>query len=120
MSSKKVNGFSSEERAAVKERAKELKAEQTRVDGESEVLAKIAEMQEPDRSLAERIHMIIKASAPALVPKTWYGSLRMPTKTTRSSASSNARRSSTIGTRRSASTTVQSSTKAACGPLPMR
>jgi hypothetical protein len=73
MSSKKVNGFSNEERAAVKERAKELKAEQTRTDGESDVLAKIAEMVEPDRTMAERIRAIIKASAPALAPKTWYG-----------------------------------------------
>jgi uncharacterized protein YdhG (YjbR/CyaY superfamily) len=73
----KSGGFTDEERAAMKERAKELKAEarakQDRAKGESDVLAKIAEMQEPDRAMAERLHAIIKASAPALSPKTWYG-----------------------------------------------
>lgn len=64
-------GFTAEERAAMKERARELKA--GKADGESAVLAKIAEMPEPDRSIAERIHAIIKASAPSLSPKTWYG-----------------------------------------------
>ncbi len=71
MSSKKVKGFSDEERAAIKARNRELKAD--KADGESEVLAKIAEMAEPDRTMATRLHAIIKASAPALVPKTWYG-----------------------------------------------
>jgi len=70
-------GFSDEERAAMKERAKELKAEarakKGKADGESAVLAKIAEMPEPDRALGERLHAVIKASAPALSPKTWYG-----------------------------------------------
>jgi uncharacterized protein YdhG (YjbR/CyaY superfamily) len=70
---KKDMGFSAEERAAMKERAKELKAEAEKADGESAALAKIAEMTEPDRSMAERLHAIIKASAPALTPKTWYG-----------------------------------------------
>jgi hypothetical protein len=74
---KKYEGFSDEERAAMKERAKELKAEaranKDKADGESALLAKIAEMPEPDRSMAERLHAIIKASAPALSPKTWYG-----------------------------------------------
>ena len=73
MSSKKVKGFSDEERAAIKARNRELKAEQEKAAGESDVLAKIAEMVEPDRTMATRIHAIIKASAPALVPKTWYG-----------------------------------------------
>jgi uncharacterized protein YdhG (YjbR/CyaY superfamily) len=68
-----TKGFSDEERAAMKERAKELKAEKDKADGESDVLAKIAEMPEPDRTMAERFHAIIKASAPALSPKTWYG-----------------------------------------------
>jgi uncharacterized protein YdhG (YjbR/CyaY superfamily) len=63
--------FTDEERAAMKERAKELKA--GAVDGERDVLAKIAEMQEPDRVMAERLHAIVKASAPALSPRTWYG-----------------------------------------------
>jgi len=70
---KASSGFTAEERAAMKERARELKAEAQKADGESTVLAKIAEMPEPDRSLAERLHAIIKASAPVLSPKTWYG-----------------------------------------------
>jgi uncharacterized protein YdhG (YjbR/CyaY superfamily) len=70
---KKSKGFTDEERAAMKERAQELKAEARRADGESDVLAKIAEMPKPDRAMAERLHAIIKASAPALSPKTWYG-----------------------------------------------
>src|SRR5919202_1119086 len=73
MSAKKAKGFTAEERAAMRERAKELKAEAQRADGERAVLAKIAEMQGSDRALAERLHAIIKASAPALSPKTWYG-----------------------------------------------
>ena len=73
MSAKKPKGFTDEERAAMKERARELKAEAQRADGESAVLAKIAEMQGPDRAMAERLHEIIKASAPVLSPKTWYG-----------------------------------------------
>jgi uncharacterized protein YdhG (YjbR/CyaY superfamily) len=76
---KKSKGFTDEERAAMKERAQELKAAARRgpradkADGESAVLAKIAEMPEPDRAMAKRLHAIIKASAPALSPKTWYG-----------------------------------------------
>src|SRR5215831_20501138 len=72
---KKSKGFTDEERAAMKERAQELKAEARadKADGESDVLAKIAAMQEPDRSMAKRLHAIIKASAPALAPKTLYG-----------------------------------------------
>jgi uncharacterized protein YdhG (YjbR/CyaY superfamily) len=69
--------FSDEERAAMKERTKELKAEarasKSRADGERAALAKIAEMPAPDRAIAERLHAIITASAPALSPKTWYG-----------------------------------------------
>ncbi len=76
---RKFKGFTDEERAAMKERAQELKAEGRRgpradkADGESAVLAKIAEMQGPDRAMAKRLHAIIQASAPALSPKTWYG-----------------------------------------------
>jgi uncharacterized protein YdhG (YjbR/CyaY superfamily) len=70
---KKSKGFTDEERAAMKERAQELKAEARKADGESAVLAKIAEMQGRDRAMAKRLHAIIKASAPALSPKTWYG-----------------------------------------------
>jgi uncharacterized protein YdhG (YjbR/CyaY superfamily) len=67
----KSKGLTPEERAAMKERIRELKAD--KVDGESAVLAKIAEMQGPDRAMAKRLHAIIKATAPALSPKTWYG-----------------------------------------------
>ena len=76
---KKSKGFTDEERGAMKERARELKAEGRRglrvdkADGESAVLAKIAEMQGPDRAMAKRLHAIIKASAPALSPRLWYG-----------------------------------------------
>ena len=69
----KSKGFTAEERAAMKERAQELKAEARKADGESALLAKIAEMPEPDRGMAERLHAIITASAPGLAPKTWYG-----------------------------------------------
>jgi uncharacterized protein YdhG (YjbR/CyaY superfamily) len=78
-SRKKSKGFTDEERAAMAERARELKAAARRgsrankADGENDVLAKIAEMQEPDRAMAERIHAIIKATAPTLSPRTWYG-----------------------------------------------
>jgi uncharacterized protein YdhG (YjbR/CyaY superfamily) len=76
---KKSKGFTDEERAAMKERTQELKAEARRgqgagkADGESDLLAKIAEMPEPDRAMAKRLHALIKAIAPALSPKTWYG-----------------------------------------------
>ena len=74
---KAAKGFTDEERAAMKERAQELKAEaradKDKADGESAVLAKIAEMQGSERAMAERLHGIIRASAPALSPKTWYG-----------------------------------------------
>jgi uncharacterized protein YdhG (YjbR/CyaY superfamily) len=69
-------GFTEDEKSAMRERAKELKAESTRAaeaDAEGEVLAKIAEMPKPDRVMAERIHAIVKASAPNLKPKLWYG-----------------------------------------------
>jgi uncharacterized protein YdhG (YjbR/CyaY superfamily) len=75
----KSGGLTDEERAAMKERVQELKAEARRgpraskADGEGDVLAKIAEMPEPDRAKAERLHAIVKASAPALSPRTWYG-----------------------------------------------
>jgi uncharacterized protein YdhG (YjbR/CyaY superfamily) len=73
----KFEGLTGEERAAMKERTRELKAEarasRDREAGERDVLAKIAEMPEPDRAMAERLHAIVTASAPALSPKTWYG-----------------------------------------------
>jgi uncharacterized protein YdhG (YjbR/CyaY superfamily) len=106
---KTKKGFTDEEKGAMKERAKELKAEaranKNKAEGESDVLAKISEMQGSDRAMAKRIHEIIKASAPALSPKTWYG---MPAYG----------RSSSRGTRRSASTTMRTSTKALCGRPP--
>ncbi len=76
-SRKKTDGFTDDERAAMKERAKELKAEartnKNRAEGESDLLAKIAEMPEPDRAMAARLHEIVTESAPTLMPKTWYG-----------------------------------------------
>jgi uncharacterized protein YdhG (YjbR/CyaY superfamily) len=69
----KSTGFTAEERAAMKERAKELKAEKSRADGEKALLAKMAEMPKSDRDMAKRIHAIVKDSAPDLSPKTWYG-----------------------------------------------
>jgi uncharacterized protein YdhG (YjbR/CyaY superfamily) len=73
----KSEGFTAEEKAAMKERAKELKAEarakKDKAAGERDVLEKIAEMEEPDRSMAERIHALITTSAPGLMPRTWYG-----------------------------------------------
>jgi uncharacterized protein YdhG (YjbR/CyaY superfamily) len=76
---KASKGFTEDERAAMRERAQELKAASRRgpraekADGESEVLAKITEMAEPDRAMAERLHALIKAGAPTLSPRTWYG-----------------------------------------------
>jgi hypothetical protein len=70
---KTSGGFSSEERAAMKERAQEMKASARAAGEEGEVLAKIAEMREPDRAMAERLHALVKANAPVLVPRLWYG-----------------------------------------------
>ena len=76
-SGKTSDGWTDEERAAMKERAREMKAEARRdknkAEGESDVLAKIAEMPKSDRAMAERLHAIVKASAPDLSPRTWYG-----------------------------------------------
>ena len=68
---KAIKGFTDEERGAMRERVQELKAD--KADGESAVLAKIAQMPQPDRALGERLHAIITASAPSLSPKLWYG-----------------------------------------------
>lgn len=74
MSPKKAKpGFTDEERAAMREHARELKAQGEAADGERDVLAKIAELPEPDRTMAKRVHAIITTNAPALAPKTWYG-----------------------------------------------
>jgi uncharacterized protein YdhG (YjbR/CyaY superfamily) len=76
-SGKKPDGFTDEERAAMQERARELKAEtrakKGKADGESDLLAKLAEMPGPDRAMGERLHAIVMGSAPSLTPKTWYG-----------------------------------------------
>lgn len=73
MSAKKDAGFTTEEKAAMKERARELKAAASKADGVNDLLAKIAEMPENDRNMATRLHQLITTSAPALLPKTWYG-----------------------------------------------
>src|ERR1044072_2003984 len=74
---KASQGFTAAERAAMKERARELKAEarasKNKADGERDLLEKVAEMPAPDRALAKRLHAIVKASAPDLWPRTWYG-----------------------------------------------
>jgi uncharacterized protein YdhG (YjbR/CyaY superfamily) len=70
---KASSGFTAEERAAMRERARELKAEANKADAEAAVLAAIAKVPEPDRSMAERLHAIITTAAPVLTPKTWYG-----------------------------------------------
>ncbi|MGN6170617.1 MAG: iron chaperone [Solirubrobacteraceae bacterium] len=71
---KTSGGFTAEEQAAMKERSRELKAGRgSKADGESDVLAKIAAMEKPDRTMAERVHAIVRASAPDLAPRTWYG-----------------------------------------------
>jgi hypothetical protein len=119
---KPAKGFTDEERAAMKERARELKAGSRagKADGESDVLAKIAEMPKPDRAMAERLHAIIKARAPDLSPRTWYG---MPAYAKDGKVVcffQSARRSSKRGTRRSASATRRTSTKATCGRPPSR
>src|SRR5579864_969847 len=118
---KAVKGFTDEERAAMKERVQELKSEASgkKTDGENEVLAKIAEMPEADRAMAERLHAIVKASAPVLSPRTWYGVPRTPRMAV-SSASSKSRTSSRRDTRRSASATKRTSTKEPCGRSSLR
>ena len=74
MAEKKAStGFTADERAAMKERARETRGAKNKAAGEADVLAKIAEMSEPDRSMAERLHVIVKASAPGLSARTWYG-----------------------------------------------
>jgi uncharacterized protein YdhG (YjbR/CyaY superfamily) len=73
MAKSKESGFTAEEKAAMKERARELKAAAAGKDGEAALLEKVAEMPEPDRSLAERVHAVVKAAAPDLVSRTWYG-----------------------------------------------
>jgi uncharacterized protein YdhG (YjbR/CyaY superfamily) len=73
MAEKKSSGFSAAEKAAMKERAAELKAEKNKADGEKILLAKVAEMKGKDKAMAKRIHEIVMASAPSLMPKTWYG-----------------------------------------------
>jgi uncharacterized protein YdhG (YjbR/CyaY superfamily) len=117
---KKSKGFTDEERVAMKERAQELKAAARRrpgadkADGERAVLEKIAEMSEPDRVIGKRLHAIIKASAPILSPKLWYG-MSAYAKDGKVVCFSKARRSSRRGTQRWASATTRTSTKTPCG-----
>jgi len=73
MAEKKSKGFTAAEKAAMKERAAELKAEARKADGEQTLLAKVAEMTGKDRVMAKRLHATVMASAPSLMPKTWYG-----------------------------------------------
>jgi uncharacterized protein YdhG (YjbR/CyaY superfamily) len=73
MADQKSTGFSAAEKAAMKERAQELKAEKNKADGEKILLAKVSEMKGKDRAMAKRIHEIVTAAAPSLLPKTWYG-----------------------------------------------
>jgi len=68
-----ASGFSADEKAAMRDRVRELKAEKNKADGETALLAKVANLPEPDRSMAKRLHAIVKATAPQLAPKTWYG-----------------------------------------------
>ena len=122
---KASQGFTDEERAAMKERAQELKAAARRgpragkTDGEHDVLAKIAEMPEPDRAMAERLHAVIKASAPALSPRTWYG---MPAYAMDGKVVCFFQSAQKFKTRyaTSASATRRTSTKAPCGRPPSR
>ena len=122
---KTSKGFTEEERVAMKERVQELKAaarrgpREDKADGESAVLAKIAGMPEPDRAMGKRLHAIVKASAPALSPRLWY---MMPAyaKDGNVVCFFQARTSSRRGTRRSASATRRTSTKAPCGRSPSR
>ena len=72
-SGKTGRGFTDDEKAAMRERARELKAEAAKADGEKELLAAIAKMEEPARGIAKKLHALIKAAAPSLAPKTWYG-----------------------------------------------
>jgi hypothetical protein len=113
--------FTDEERAAMRERSQELKdpARRGNADGESEVLAKIAEMSEPDRAMAERLHALIKASAPELSQRTWYG---MPAyaKDGKVVCFFQPAGSSSPATRRSGSATRRTSTTARCGRPPSR
>ena len=108
--------FTADERAAMRERAKELKAEATKADGEKTLLAKVAEMKGNDRAMAERLHAMITEAAPSLAPKTWYGMPPGP-RTARSFASSKARPNSAPDTQRLASATKPISTRAPCGRL---
>ncbi len=71
--SAKTSGWTEDERSAMKERAKEMKAASSKADGEKDLLAKIADMPAPDRDMAERLHALITSNAPDLAPKTWYG-----------------------------------------------
>ena len=114
-----TKGFTAEERAAMKERAKELKAEAAKADGEKALLEKVAEMKGTDNAMAKRLHEIITAAAPTLSPKTWYG---MPAyaKDGKIVCFFKSAEKFKRGTRRSASGRRRTSTTAPCGRPPGR
>ena len=115
---KSTKGFTKEERSAMKERAQELKAATDKADGESAVLAKIAEMAEPDLAMGKRLHAVIKASAPNLSPKLWYGMPAYAQEDGKVVCFFQSAEKFKRGTRRSASATRRTSTKATCGRPP--
>ena len=117
---KASDAFTAEEKAAMQEHVKAEKAAARRAakgdtNAEPEVLAKIAELPEPDRALATRVHEIVKAAAPSLKPRLYYGMPAYATEGGKTLASSSPRASSRRATRPSASTTTRSSTTAPCG-----
>jgi uncharacterized protein YdhG (YjbR/CyaY superfamily) len=109
---KSAEAFTDEERAAIKERVRETKAAANKVDGDRAVLEKIAEMREPDRALGKRLHTVIKASAPSLSPTLWYG---MPAYAKDGKMICFFQPAQKFKTRRSASATRRTSTKALSG-----
>jgi len=108
-------GFTDEERAAMRERAREVKRAKQGKQAEGDVLAKIAEMPKSDRAMAERLHALVKASAPGLSPKTWYGMPAYANADGKVVCFFQSAASSSPGTRRSASATTRTSTRAPCG-----
>jgi uncharacterized protein YdhG (YjbR/CyaY superfamily) len=114
---KASSGFTAEEKAAMRARARKLKAKE---DGESAVRTAIADMSPPDRALAERVHELVKAAAPDLTPKTWYGMPAYANKGGKVVCFFRNAGKFRSDTRCSGSTTAQSSTKAPCGRSPLR
>ena len=123
---KASKGFTDDERAAMRERAQEVKSaarrgsRATNADGESDVRAKIAEMPDHDRAIAERLHAIVKAAAPSLSPRTWYGMPAYAREDGKVVCFFQSGHNSRRGMRRSASATGPTSTTAPCGRTPTR